>query len=103
MIDLFSNSSLLSTIEGQQEVAKRFDLPPETMDCLLRYVAYPKLEKRREETKELDAVWPAWKKEIDFSYLVLLKQTIQKREKKEDNDCFKTMFESQKQPCFSIH
>ena len=58
--------------EQGAELAKRFDLPPETMDCLLRYVAYPKLEKRREETKELDAVWPAWKKEIDFSYSFLL-------------------------------
>ena len=66
MRELFGNTSLIESYEGQRELARNFELPPENMDVLLRFVAVPKLEKRRDVVGELDAVWPAWKKEIEI-------------------------------------
>lgn len=54
-------------------MAAKFDLTPENMDALLKYVALPKMEKRREETKELDAVWPSWKKDVCIPFRVCYK------------------------------
>ena len=47
-------------------LAQQFELSNETIDTLLRYVAVPTLEINRPDTKELDAVWPHWKKDLDM-------------------------------------
>lgn len=65
MRELLSARMSLNSIENQHMLAGQFDLSNETVDTLLRYVAVPTLEINRPDTKELDAVWPLWKKEID--------------------------------------
>ena len=65
MNDLLSTHSMLGSIENQHKLAQQYDLSNETMDNLLRYVAVPTMEITRPDTKELDAVWPSWKKEMD--------------------------------------
>ncbi|KAK8824339.1 hypothetical protein WA577_006737, partial [Blastocystis sp. JDR] len=62
MKELFNSSGMLDTVEHQHALGLQYGLTPEAMDNLLRYVALPKLEKRRPDTKEMDAVWPLWKK-----------------------------------------
>ena len=69
MKDLLTSTGMLSVPSGRQILAQQMDLPEETVDNLLRYVAYPKLEKRREGTKELDALWPSWKKDLSVKIL----------------------------------
>ena len=56
---------MMETVEGQHALGMQYGLSPEVMDVLVKYVALPKFEKRRPESKELDAVWPAWKKELE--------------------------------------
>ena len=51
---------------GREQLAKLFDLPQDSLDAILCYVAIPKMEKRREQTKELDAVWPKWKQQMSL-------------------------------------
>lgn len=57
---------MFSSASGKQILAQQYELSGETLDSLLRYVAVPQLEKRRENTKELDAVWPSWKMDQSF-------------------------------------
>lgn len=64
MKELFNSSGMLDTVEHQHALGLQYGLTPEAMDNLLRYVALPKLEKRRPDTKEMDAVWPLWKKDL---------------------------------------
>ncbi|KAK8790599.1 hypothetical protein WA588_002349 [Blastocystis sp. NMH] len=61
MRDLLGSSSMFSSASGRKILAQQYELSSDTLDSLLRYVAVPQLEKRRENTKELDAVWPSWK------------------------------------------
>ena len=64
MKELFNSSGMLDTVEHQHALGLQYGLTPEAMDNLLRYVALPTLEKRRPDTKEMDAVWPLWKKDL---------------------------------------
>ena len=68
MRDLLGSSSMFSSASGKKLLAQQYELSSDTLDSLLRYVAVPQLEKRREDTKELDAVWPSWK--MDGSFIV---------------------------------
>ena len=54
-----------NAVAGQHALGMQYGLSPEVMDVLVKYVALPKFEKRRPESKEMDAVWPAWKKELE--------------------------------------
>lgn len=67
MRDLLGSSSMFSSASGKQLLAQQYELSSDTLDSLLRYVAVPQLEKRREDTKELDAVWPSWKRDLSLS------------------------------------
>lgn len=58
---------MFSSASGRKILAQQYELSSDTLDSLLRYVAVPQLEKRRENTKELDAVWPSWKMDQSFS------------------------------------
>ena len=51
MKELFKSSGMLDTVEHQHALGLQYGLTPEAMDNLLRYVALPKLEKRRPDTK----------------------------------------------------
>ena len=67
MRELLTSRVLLNSVENQHMLAGQFELSNGTVDALLRYVAVPTLEIKRSDSKELDAVWPQWKKELDMA------------------------------------
>ena len=65
MGDLLSARAMLGSTANQHQLAQQYDISGETLVNLLRFVAIPTMEINRPDTKELDAVWPSWKKEMD--------------------------------------
>lgn len=65
MEDFLSARAMMGPESNLSQLAQQFELSNESVNNLLRYVAMPTMEVTRPDTKELDAVWPSWKKEMD--------------------------------------